>query len=268
MKPLLKRSIKAALGALGRQRPGLTRILTYHAIGPRRHDMTVSADSFKAQMEFLARTQRVITLEAAVAGEPGVAITFDDGFVDNLTIAAPILSALKLPATVFMVAGRAGNYLDNEPDRAHGRLMDWDQLRQIQQFGIAIGAHTLSHPRLALLPLASQREEIARCKQELEERLGVPITAFAYPYGSARDYTAETMALVQEAGYHFACSNRYGPHLPGASQWEIRRIWIDATDTPSSFIHKVTGRLDALCLLDSPLGLRARQWLNLRDKHK
>lgn len=68
---------------------------------------------------------------------------------------------------------------------------------------IEVGAHTVTHPFLPALPPAAQWDEIRHSKARLEEITGSPVTSFAYPYG---DYTAETAALVREAGFARACS--------------------------------------------------------------
>jgi len=264
MKTLLKRVVKDCAWIAGTVIPPMrgTRILTYHAIGPRRHEMTVGLEAFRWQMAWLAEAGCVVPLAAALEGAPGVAITFDDGFVDNLRLAAPILSAFGLPAVVFVVAGRAGGYLDREPDPEHGRLMDWEELRELRGHGVEIGAHTLNHPHLARLGEAAQAVEIVESKALIEERLGCAVRYFAYPYGSALDYDALSMALARGAGYALACSNRYGVNGPGSDPWQLRRIWIDRSDGLESFQAKVRGRMDSLRLLDSGVGIRLRRGVN------
>ncbi len=68
---------------------------------------------------------------------------------------------------------------------------------------IEVGAHTVTHPFLSAIPVPAQQLEIERSKTELEQLLGHSVTSFAYPYG---DYTAETVAIVREAGFTRACS--------------------------------------------------------------
>lgn len=266
-KDLLKRGVKRALRLAAppaRFRAPVSRILTYHSVGRRNHEMNVPPEAFAAQMDWLARTRPVITLDEAADGKPGVAITFDDGYRDNLINAAPILRQLELPAVVFMVIGRMGEALAGDPDPDSGRLMDLDELREIAAQGIQIGGHTVSHPRLSELGEAGQRREIVGCKAALEDALGRPVTAFAYPYGSRADYTTDSVRIVREAGFHLAVSNRYGHNTPVLNRFALRRVWIDATDDLATFKAKVDGRLDALAWLDSRTGVRIRQALNRR----
>jgi peptidoglycan/xylan/chitin deacetylase (PgdA/CDA1 family) len=73
------------------------------------------------------------------------------------------------------------------------------------------GSHTRSHPALNKLAPDLQREEILAGKQMLESAVARPARAFAYPYGSPWDVTAESLRLVREAGFELACANTPGP---------------------------------------------------------
>jgi peptidoglycan/xylan/chitin deacetylase (PgdA/CDA1 family) len=94
-------------------------VLRYHRVADVTHDihgLAVSPAAFRSQMEQLRESRQVLPLRvlaAAVAnGEPpdgAVALTFDDGYLDNLEAAAPILAELGLPATFFLTTEtRAG----------------------------------------------------------------------------------------------------------------------------------------------------------------
>lgn len=252
----------AAAGDRQRHAGPCSRILTYHSVGGRDHEMNVTPDAFRAQMEWLSEHAQVCTLTEAVEGARGLAITFDDGYRDNLTVAAPILADVGFSAAVFVVAGRAGMRLAHDRDIETGALMTWEEILELESMGWTVGGHSLTHQRLAQLSPAQQRTEIRECTRLLEDTLGHGIEAFAYPFGSDLDFNRCTKALVREHGYSFALSNRYGVNVPGCDRWALRRIWIDRTDTQASFQAKVSGALDALAWFDSPAAIRARRAVN------
>jgi peptidoglycan/xylan/chitin deacetylase (PgdA/CDA1 family) len=224
--------------------------------------MNVTLEAFREQMAWLAENKKVIPLAEAAAGGEGVAITFDDGFRDNLVNAAPELAKHKFPATVFVVAGRLGGTLDAERDPERGVLLTEDEARELESMSISIGGHTVSHARLSSLTSGEQEREIVGCLERLAEVLGHAIESFAYPYGSSLDYDADSARLVRAAGCGLAVSNRYGVNPQGSDRWTLRRIWIDRSDSIESFVAKVLGDLDALCILDSWAGIRARRIIN------
>jgi len=262
VKVVIKRAYKRVLRVPGRLLRGTgCRILTYHNVGRRDHDMNVSPADFEVQMRWLAENACVLPLAEAVERGGGVALTFDDGYRDNLANAAPVLRSLNLPATFFVIAGPA----DGRPmpdDAETGGLMTWHEIRQLESMGFEIGGHSVTHAHLAGLSEAEQRQEIVGCAQLLEHNLAHPAKTFAYPFGSAADYDETSMRLAREAGFRYACSNQYGLNRPGAAPWNLRRIWVDGTDSLESFKAKVDGRLDLLCVLESGPGIRARRLLN------
>ena len=111
--------------------------------------------------------------------------------------------------------------------RSTHRPLSPDEVVQLAQGGlIDVGAHTVTHARLAALPLAAQREEIQGSKAHLEDIVGYPIYRFAYPYGTRSDYTRKTVALVREAGFTQACSNFPGKVRRGNDSFQLPRFLI------------------------------------------
>ncbi|MDQ3623289.1 MAG: polysaccharide deacetylase family protein, partial [Verrucomicrobiota bacterium] len=92
---------------------------------------------------------------------------------------------------------------------------------------IEIGAHTVTHPSLPARETETQRVEISKSKTDLEALLNEPVTSFAYPFG---DYTAETVALVRDAGFACACSTVCGMVWPAANRFELPRIEVQDWD--------------------------------------
>ncbi|MEI7903059.1 MAG: polysaccharide deacetylase family protein [bacterium] len=113
----------------------------------------------------------------------------------------------------------------NGLSRPHNRVLTEDELVALVKDGLVeVGAHTMTHPVLAAQPVAVQRQEIETSKRKLEDLLTEPVRYFSYPFGGHHDYTADTVKLVQEAGYACACSNFPGTVHWGTHRYEIPRF--------------------------------------------
>ncbi len=174
------------------------------------------------------------------AGRRAFCLTFDDGFCNVVENALPVLRARALRAIQFIVAEQIGD--TDAWDRAIGEpplpLMDDAQIRDWLAAGQEIGSHTLTHPHLPTLPLAQARAEIFDSKKQLEDRFGVAIRHFCYPYG---DYNEAVRDLVGEAGYETAPTVRFGTNRPGGAPLELHRVMACNAPTPvRSLARKVS----------------------------
>lgn len=88
---------------------------------------------------------------------------------------------------------------------------------------IDIGAHTKTHPMLSALPADAQRAEVLGSRHELESIIQRRIHAFAYPYGTAQDFTDETVQIVREAGFDLACTTIPGSVESGDDPFRLSR---------------------------------------------
>jgi len=230
------------------------RILMYHAIADTpSHLHSVSPAAFEAQMRFLATRYNVIPIERMIAGlteretlpENAVVITFDDGWEDTYTTAYPILEKYGLPATLFLVP----TWIEGAEAPAGRKLVTWEQVREMSRNGISIGAHTLSHRSLKQLSPEEVRRELVASKAQLEEKLGQPVRAFAYPYGAVRDFDASIARLVAESGYACAVTTLSGSNRPGKNLYTLHRTEIEAVDGMWTFRKMMTGALDSWIVL-------------------
>lgn len=151
-----------------------------------------------------------------------VVITIDDGYRDNLTVAAPLLEHYGYPVTLFMVSDRVG--LCNDWDRAGvlaGRpLLDWASLRSLASAGWTIGHHGRSHRRLIGCDQATASIEIIHGRAELEAGLGRAVETFAYPHG---DYDAVSQHVVAEADFTAVATTQSGLNRSTTSRLALRR---------------------------------------------
>ena len=282
-------------------------ILMYHRVINLRSDpwlLAVTPRRFTQHLEILRQYTKPIPLrqlfEGLLSGNTDdrlVAITFDDGYADNLYNAKPLLERYDFPATFFLTTGYIGcerEFWWDELDRillqpgtlpevfrvsVNGTMYQWklgkaayysseeaaqphrswralgegfssrhrlyyslcellyslregerqrllaelrawagaeavvrsthrplsldEVVRLAQGELIEIGAHTVTHPALAALPAASQRDEILQNKARLEQTLDRPVSSFAYPHGNLAE---ETVGVVREAGFARACT--------------------------------------------------------------
>jgi len=169
-------------------------ILTYHSISHGDSPLKISPELFAEQMEWLRDNARVVSLSEIVAAlashrplpERTVVLTFDDGFQDFYTSAAPLLHRWALPATVFLATGYCGrtNSWPGQPDWVNQQpLLSWEQVAELAMQGFSFGAHSVSHPVLTRLPVVEAQQEIMQCKSQIEEHVGQPVEFFCYPYG-------------------------------------------------------------------------------------
>jgi peptidoglycan/xylan/chitin deacetylase (PgdA/CDA1 family) len=100
-----------------------------------------------------------------------------------------------------------------------------EQVRALHEAGMEIGAHTVTHPILAQLDGADARREIHESRDHLRSILRNPVTLFAYPNGKpGRDYLAEHVQMVREAGFRAALSTAPGAATSAADSLQLPRI--------------------------------------------
>ncbi len=279
-------------------------VLLYHRVASLTSDpqlLAVSPDNFYDQMVYLKNRYPILRFEEdwTKIQRLSIAVTFDDGYADNVLNALPILEDVGIPATFFVSTGNIDTDQEywwdelerlllgdrllpkvfNLNDERYGRRWPTDTLLERQKFYlkitplmkkldaerrddwliqirqwagtdktgrrdyramtckelqrlagskyVTIGAHTVTHCRLSLLPEKQQRDEIFTSKQQLEALLGRTITTFSYPYGEKSDYNGLSVRLCREAGFSKAAAN-----FPGHAY-----RWTDALQIPRYLVR-------------------------------
>ena len=299
--------LTAALGCISPAGPrARLSIFIFHRVLPSPDPLfpgEPDAARFSELLDWITSWFNVLPLDEAVRRRAAgtlparaAAITFDDGYADNCTVALPILRRRGITATFFIatgfldggcmwndrviaaVRGCASPVLDltrldlgahslvSNAERSRaidvliGKLKYLDpaardevtaritelagvevpsdlmmttaQLRTLRAAGMQIGAHTVTHPILARLPLDEARREVKRSRRSAPGLLGEPITLFAYPNGKPGiDYLAEHADMVREMGFSAAVCTGWGAadrntdpmQLPRFTPWDRGR---------------------------------------------
>ncbi|HWQ57029.1 MAG TPA: polysaccharide deacetylase family protein [Bryobacteraceae bacterium] len=178
-------------------------------------------------------------------------LSFDDGFKNILSNAAPVLTALNVPAAIFVPTAIVSAGFDVVSQyclvttryAAPVEMLSWADIAQLQAAGFTIGSHTRRHARFADLTNELRlREEILYSKQDLEDKLGLECKYISWPYGTRADVTEQSIAYVRDCGYE-ACFGAFRGNLtPGkTNRYFIPRQHFEA-GWPVSHVKFFIGR--------------------------
>ncbi len=217
-------------------------ILLYHSISLGPPPLCISPTLFAGHIAWLKSNAHIASLSEAVdfatAGEPlppnTVVLTFDDGFADFYSEAAPILRRAGLPATVFLPSGFCGrtNAWPTQPAGIKEQpLLAWVQIGELAQQGVEFGSHSVTHPVLTELSEADAMHEIHASKTEVEAHTGGCVRFFAYPYGKWNPAVRE---LVRQE-YRGACSAILGRVAPTSDPFALPRVDAYYLRSPAMF---------------------------------
>jgi len=222
-------------------------VLCYHGISETwPAETSVTPQDFEDQLQQLVdHGYKGATFSDALArptAEPTLVVTFDDAHSSVMELAAPTMSRLGLPGTIFVPTDFAGSDrlmgwdgYDRWLGTAHEeelRCMNWDQLEALVADRWEIGSHTCSHPRLSTLDEAEIALEVTTSREECEDRLGMPCRSIAYPYS---DYDERVIRVVADSGYLVAATVPTSSAAPLPFEWprvgvyhgeSSKRVWL------------------------------------------
>jgi peptidoglycan/xylan/chitin deacetylase (PgdA/CDA1 family) len=137
-------------------------------------------------------------------------------------------------------------YLEDPVLRKRFQTLRLPDVKQLADAGMTIGAHTLTHPALSEQCPELAREEIAKCREVLEQNLERPVWAFAYPFGDPTSAGAREYRMAEEAGYDCAFVNVGGATTSLSARFALPRIHVTSEMSLTVYEAHVSGVHDAL----------------------
>lgn len=202
-----------------------------------RMDLSVPPDLFESHLAYLrdAGYQSLsfqqladITSRGEALPPKPIIITFDDGYRDSYQYAFPLLQKYGFTATFFIFT---------QPiDTANVNFLSWDMVREMHQAGMEFGSHSHTHPDLRRRTNEFLHSEIVTSKQLIEQNIGEPIYAFAYPSGL---YDDAAIDMVKSAGFLMAVTTEWGGRHSYDRRFLMPRVRIRGNDTAAMLAEKL-----------------------------
>ena len=186
-----------------------------HRIVPDKVDewADVRLSSFVELLDTLAREKKIVTcIDNQQVNLDKICLSFDDGHASDCELVLPLLQKYNMQATFFITPNLVGKK----------GYISWNQVRMLQDAGMEIGSHSLSHPYMTTLSTQQLFTELKQSKDQIEQNIGKEIKSFAYPYG---DYNKDVATLVKKVGYKAAFCTEKLKYI-GMPFYEIQRIGI------------------------------------------
>ena len=200
-------------------------------------NLTVEPGQFALEMSALVRngfhaiTQRQLfeaLYDGAQLPAKPVLITVDDGYVDDVTQILPVLQRNHMVATFYIISGRFHE----------AGFVNESQVRQLDEAGMDVGAHTRHHVPLPEFSGSALDSEVAGSKSDLEAVVGHPVYWFAYPFGN---FDASVVEAVRRAGFLLAVTTHAGATESTAAPLEMPRMEVGRTATVAQVLDFASG---------------------------
>jgi peptidoglycan/xylan/chitin deacetylase (PgdA/CDA1 family) len=242
-------------------------ILCYHSVvegevpppdDPHKQHIPVSL--FIEHLEYLQKNYRIISLtefnqsrrENRALPDYSVVLTFDDGFEDFYSVAAPQLAQRGLPATIFVITDRASNLLPPNGES----FLTWEEIKTLSSAGVTIGSHTCSHPNLRDLTSDEVARELCESRAAILKHVSQSEVPLSYPFGQ----TSKVISEVAEAsGYCCAIDGDQGLNSSEQSTFDLSRTVIASDDDLATFVARVSGLTSAFSRARLRFGSRRRR---------
>jgi peptidoglycan/xylan/chitin deacetylase (PgdA/CDA1 family) len=236
-------------------------ILMYHSISDNLfgkshpyYQINTSPEVFAKQMRWMrANGYRTLNLTqmwtAMTSGQDlskTVVITFDDGYRDFLTDGFDALRQCGFTATIFLATDR----IKDTPVRIDGvDYLTWGEVKQLHDGGTVFGSHTVTHPDLRSLGPEQIEYEVGCSKETIEQKLGVPVESFSYPFAfpeENKNFTQFLVDILENQGFENGVSTIIGRASKYNNHYYLPRLPVNSWDDAHLLRAKLEGGYDWL----------------------
>lgn len=197
------------------------------------YSFILTTDQFESQIRLLSRMgYQSCSLDGLCSWLAGddhhqishkpIILTFDDGYEGNYKFALPILQKYGFAATFFVIVNKIG-----QP-----AMVSWSQLLELEEAGMSVQSHTMTHPLLSTLSSEAIFNELKNSKKVLEERLKNPVHYISLPYGS---YDHRFKEIAIRLGYKGGCTSNFGFVHSNSDCFLLDRIIVKSTHSLDQF---------------------------------
>jgi peptidoglycan/xylan/chitin deacetylase (PgdA/CDA1 family) len=115
-------------------------------------------------------------------------------------------------------------------EKKESRMLTWDMVRTMSEWGIEFGSHSVTHPLLSKLNDKKLCAEVLGSKQAIEKNIQKSCFALAYPVGGTNSFNEKVIATVASCDYDLACTYLSGINRKDKCRpYELKRLHVDAT---------------------------------------
>ncbi|WP_435357702.1 polysaccharide deacetylase family protein [Emticicia sp. SJ17W-69] len=229
-------------------------VLMYHKFSNSyKDDITITVEQFEEQILFLLKSDyQIIPLSQFVAfinGEikslpkKSILLTFDDGYLNNLELAYPILEKYNISATIFLSTAHIGQ--SNSWDKNPEALLCLNHLKSLNPNFVSFGLHSHQHQNYKNLSLDEIVKDLQLNINYFEKNLLPVLPVFAYPFGGRPKCKATLIQMKKTMNeLNIKAAFRIGNRLnivPLKDKYEIQRLDIRGNESLTKFIIRLKG---------------------------
>ena len=226
------------------------RVLMYHKVATETtNDLTVNIRQLESHLKYLQTldyqyitAQQLLDfyLEKKPLPARPILLTFDDGYVNNLELAYPLLKQYDAKATIFIPSSFVGD--TNVWDKGSDHIMSVEQLKNLDPSVFELALHSHSHKNFKNIPLDTIEQDVQQNIAFFTEN-NIPFTpVLAYPYGGRPTgvHFLKMVEMFNKNGIKAAFRIGNGVNSFNTSAlYELKRLDIRGTDSLEDFKKKV-----------------------------